>query len=259
MTRIFFRDDDVGDLTEPLERFVSLFLERELPVNYQVVPEFLTDAGVNFIVEKQRSNSNLIRLNQHGLKHSQLLKGKHSWSEFAGGRPYEDQLRDIQTGRQILEERFGSSFDGSIFTPPQHKYDRNTLKALKATGFETLSASYYPNTKNETIYRVGKLLGFSSLQSRGISRHGETRSDCGLYELSVSVFADDGSHRVEKLEALLEQVSNARSRVNDVGVMLHHPAWVTEKDFDFLNRFLDQLQQMEDVSFHSMNDLVPKS
>lgn len=256
MTRIFFRDDDLGDLVEPLERFVSVFLNRHLPVNYQVVPKFLTKSGAAFVREMQQAAPHLIRLNQHGLKHSQILKGKHSWSEFAGGRPYSEQLRDIELGKRMLEEQLGSTFDSSIFTPPQHKYDRNTLKALHAAGFRTLSASYYPNLKNETIYQVGKWLGISSIKSRGVSRHGEVRGDCGLYELSVSVFADDGGKRVTDLSELLEQVSNARRRVRDVGVMFHHQVWKTENDFDFLNRFLDQLQQMEDVSFHSMNDLV---
>jgi hypothetical protein len=204
----------------------------------------------------QQSAPHLIRLNQHGLKHSQILKGKHSWSEFAGGRPYSEQLKDIELGKLMLSEQLGSAFDSSIFTPPQHKYDRNTLTALKAAGFRTISASYYPNLMSETIYQFGKWLDMSSIKSRGVSRHGELRSDCGLYEMSVSVFADNGGRRVTNLSALLEQFANARRRVRDVGVMLHHPAWVTENDFDFLNRFLDQLQGMEDVSFHSMNDLV---
>lgn len=257
MTRIFFRDDDVGDLTNSLEQFVDLFLGRELPVNYQVVPEFLTDAGAAFMLEKKRSASHLVHLNQHGLRHSQTVNGKHAWSEFAGGRPYQDQLSDIKQGREILRDRFGESFDGSIFTPPQHKYDRNTLKALRGVGVSVLSASYYPNFKNQCVYKLGKTLGISAIRSRGVSRHGEYRRDCGLYELSVSVLADDGGNRATDLDALLDQVSKARRSVRDVGIMLHHPAWKTDSDLTFLNRFLDRLRLLEGVSFHSMNELVP--
>src|SRR5687768_10436337 len=120
MVRVFFRDDDVGELTEQLQWLVDLFLDRRLPVSYQVVPMLLSRETASYMKARQASTPRLIRMNQHGLKHSQLIKGKHYWSEFAGHRPYADQLTDIQLGKRILEDSLGDSFDSSLFTPPQH-------------------------------------------------------------------------------------------------------------------------------------------
>jgi hypothetical protein len=59
------------------------------------------------------------------------------------------------------------------------------------------------------------------------------------------------------MDALLQQFSFARRRFRDVGIMLHHQAWRNSEDQGFLERFLDWLTGLEDVSFHSMKELLP--
>jgi len=49
MPQVFFRDDDLDDLNEELQKVTKLFLERHIPVNYQVVPTFLTNECVEYI------------------------------------------------------------------------------------------------------------------------------------------------------------------------------------------------------------------
>lgn len=72
----------------------------------------------------------------HGCCHTYTTKCSgmfplNHFSEFAGV-PYEEQKSMLEKGKNILAEH-GIFTD--IFMAPAHSYDRNTLKALKETGF----------------------------------------------------------------------------------------------------------------------------
>ena len=69
MTTIFFRDDDVGELDQPLRCVVELLVEEEIPCSYQMVPKFLGDAAAAYVTATQRDHPGFVRLNQHGLHH----------------------------------------------------------------------------------------------------------------------------------------------------------------------------------------------
>ena len=79
-------------------------------------------------------------LAMHGYKHicdknSKGIVNQRYGSEFAG-YTYDEQLANIKEGKRILEEH-GIYTD--IFFAPRHSYDRNTLKALAASGFKYIS------------------------------------------------------------------------------------------------------------------------
>ncbi len=67
-------------------------------------------------------------------------------SEFAG-LPYEKQREMLLCGRKELE-RYGIRTD--IFMAPSHSYDRNTLRALKETGFARMTDGF---GKRPYLYR----------------------------------------------------------------------------------------------------------
>ena len=83
---------------------------------------------------------------QHGTYHvyetqnGGMLGINHN-SEFAG-LPYEIQLEKLQKGREIL---CGYGIKTDIFMAPGHTYDKNTLRALKACGFSTVTDGLYKN------------------------------------------------------------------------------------------------------------------
>lgn len=56
-------------------------------------------------------------------------------SEFAG-HSYEEQYRKIKAGKEILKIH---GIDTDIFFAPAHSYDKNTLRALSANGFQYMS------------------------------------------------------------------------------------------------------------------------
>ena len=60
------------------------------------------------------------------------------FSEFAG-LPYEKQRQMLEDGKKLLEDK-GVVTD--LFMAPAHSYDRNTLKALKDTGFKGITDGF---------------------------------------------------------------------------------------------------------------------
>ena len=187
---MFFRDDDVDELTDELVELVSFFLAEEIPVNYQVVPGKLQDDACEFILEKRRTHPELVRLNQHGHTHEHVIDGVHTWFEYSGNRPYEDQYESIQRGQRILHERLGRYFDDRVFTPPGHKYDENTLRALEALGFEILSASSYTSPQARLYYGFGKLLRRTTLAGKRVSYNGQRLPGHRLLEVSIALDVD---------------------------------------------------------------------
>lgn len=80
----------------------------------------------------------LVDIAQHGYRHVLVPTSPERFSsltEFAG-KNYEKQRQMLVAGQAILREE--GIFTDS-FVPPQHSFDENTLKALAATGFRSVS------------------------------------------------------------------------------------------------------------------------
>lgn len=69
------------------------------------------------------------------------------FSEFAGV-PFEKQCAMIQKGRDVLSSH---GINTDIFMAPAHSYDRNTLRALKKTGFIRMTDGF----GNKPYFRRG--------------------------------------------------------------------------------------------------------
>lgn len=264
-TTVFFRDDDVGALGDPLRGLVELLLDEGVPCNYQVVPAQLDEPAVAYLRQLQRQHPDRIFLNQHGLRHEQELGGEHRWSEFDGGRPYEEQLRDISEGRRLLEERLGDSFDGRIFTPPCHKYDEQTLRVLAELGFEILSAGVKVDSLSRLYYRLGSALGRVSFAGKRVSYHlGSVpvlTPGPRLAEVSVCIDVDEDvdarGDKVEKtLEGLWREFEHCRARLPVVGVMLHHGRYGKPEKLETLRAFVRRLKELSGVRFQSIQDVA---
>ncbi len=261
MTTVFIRDDDVGERSEALCAVVRLLLAEELPVNYQAIPARLTAEAAAFMRDRQHEHPDLISVNQHGYCHEQVIGGKHRWSEFAGGRSYADQHEAIARGRERLRDRLGDTFDASIFTPPQHRYDAATLRALADLGFETMSASVHTSFAAACVYRVGRWFGMTSVASRGISYHGGVNPVSGLREISVAIDVDfdrdaAGRRREKTADRLIEEFRRARSHHEIVGIMLHHETYENPRRLAPLGDFLRRLKLEPDLRFATIGEIA---
>lgn len=255
-THIFLRDDDVGALDERLARFVDVFAARRLPVSYQVIPHALSGACADFLRQRRESAPDLIEFAQHGLTHEMMVGGKRVYYEFGPERTYQEQFDVIAAGQAMLADRLGEHFNPKVFTPPQHKYNRDTLRALSACGVEVLSASSYSKPAYRVAYGLGRALGLSSIGRAGISYHGRVRPDCGLFELSISVPVDDGSVHQSSAADVIRQIEQARRHSSSVGLMFHHNAYDPDVGARFLEELADRLLTVPDAEFHLLGALV---
>ena len=215
----FIRNDDVGALTPALEQFVETFLAAGLPVSYQIIPTMLTPECARWLAGLRAAHPQLIEFGQHGLRHEMLVRGKRVWREFGPERSYADQLADISMGKAMLEDRLGPIH---LFTPPQHKYDRNTLRACAKVGHTHFSAAHYPALPYRAAYALGSKLGMSSIRHHGFSQHGGQRDDAALIECSISVAMDNGGSITTRPTQIAAKAAHAARHTDAVGFMLHH-------------------------------------
>ena len=246
-TTVFFRDDDVGQWTPALQDVMTLLLEEAVPCSYQVVPAFLDDAAAEALRARAARHPELIRLNQHGNRHEQVLGGERVYSEFAGGRPLAEQRQEIETGRRRLADRLGPAFDPSLFTPPCHKYDDATIAALDALGFRMLSAGVKADPLSQIYYGIGARLGRVAFLGKRVSYHGGPVAASRLVELSVCIDVDedkdDRGARIEKDDARLwREFERCRQRLPVVGIMLHHACSDRPQKLAWLRAFIRRLK-----------------
>jgi hypothetical protein len=257
---VFFRDDDVDELTDELTGFVNLFLTARIPVNYQIVPGKLSDDACEFILAKRRQYPELIRLNQHGYMHEHVVNGMHTWFEYSGNRPYEDQYQSIQCGQRILSEKLGPYFDNRVFTPPGHKLDNNTLRALENLEFQIISASSYTSLQARLYYKVGRLLRRTNLLGKRVSYNGRWLPRHRLREVSVALDVDmakdsKGNPIVKTSSRLIREFRQARRKTKFVGIVLHHGCYDRRRQ-ETLRDFLGFLKSTPGVSFRFIEDVA---
>ena len=223
--KLFVRDDDVSALTEPLRRFVELFLEREIPVSYQVIPAKFTAECADWLRALWVRNPGLIEFGQHGLDHAMTLRGRHLLREFGPERDLPAQAAIVTEGRRRLRQLLGEDVPIRVFTPPQHKYDRNTVKAVASNGFDVFSAAAYPSPHHRLAYAMGRRLGLSSIRHHGISYHDSIRPEAPVHDVSIAVAVDDGRRVRISDERLPAAIGRAARKSPKVGLMFHHQVY----------------------------------
>lgn len=148
---IAFRLDDICSQTnwDKFNEFKKVFDKYDIKPLIGVVP---CNKDENLIKGKEMYNfwgyikeleSNGWSVSQHGYTHVYSTKkggilGINNKSEFAG-LPYNVQLQKLKTGKTILEN---NGIKTDIFMAPSHSYDKNTINALKETGFKFVTDGY---------------------------------------------------------------------------------------------------------------------
>ncbi|MCR5209315.1 MAG: DUF2334 domain-containing protein [Lachnospiraceae bacterium] len=179
MRKITIRIDDVTPgmnagkmirFAELLDRYDIKPLIGIIPENRDGSPEVVEDrcdeetqSSIDFKWIRERLEGGWIAA-QHGCYHVYTTKSGglfplNSYSEFAG-LSFEEQERLISHGKKVLGE---NGINTKIFMAPAHSYDKNTLKALRANGFEFVTDGF-----GSLPYNMGGLvfLPISFLRSR---------------------------------------------------------------------------------------------
>lgn len=255
-TRIFLRDDDVGAWTPALARFVACFRAQGLPVSYQVIPAQLTDEAAEQLRAFHAERPDLCEFGQHGLTHEMTIGGKRLTWEFGRERDLATQQQVIAAGKSIMQAKLGEAFPARLFTPPRHRFDGNTVRALHAEGFTILSAAAYTDPLRRIVYRLGHKLQLGSIANRGITYHQGQRPEAPVLEMSIAVAVDDGTPVRLAVGTVLRRIERARLHTTAVGLMLHHQAWDTPEGARFLNELALGLKGLPNCDFVLLSELA---
>lgn len=127
----------------------------------------------------------------------------NDFSEFAG-LEYEKQKELLEAGKNKLRE---NGIDTDIFMAPAHSYDKNTLRALKETGFAKITDGFgkAPYTyAGLTFYPISYRLGSSLKKKSGVTTmviHSNTVTDADK-ERYNRIFAEYGKNMISYSEYL---------------------------------------------------------
>lgn len=255
-TILFLRDDDVGALTPAASDFIELFRSRGIPVSYQVIPKFLTDECAAHLREVHRQSPALIEIGQHGLAHGMQIGDRRLSWEFGRERDYDTQRAVIREGRAIMVDKLGQAFDGRMFTPPRHRFNADTVRAVAAEGFDVFSAAAYADAPRRLVYGAAKAIGLSTIGNRGVAFHPGTRPEAEVRELSIAVAVDDGPPRSRCVRDVMAEIDQANRVSPIVGLMFHHEAWAGDKGAAFLGELADALLTRPDTHIALPRDIV---
>lgn len=140
---VIIRLDDVGR-SDPQNRIIHDFCLAGLRVTCAVVPRWLESGCIEYLLQIAEEFPGQIEVHQHGYAHANYSSSERKY-EFGGARSADEQMEDIQAGRDILVTAFGSLLS-PVFTPPYGRLNMVTLKCLKVLGFSCISTFFgYPS------------------------------------------------------------------------------------------------------------------
>lgn len=137
--RIFHRIDDIGIYDEQIVEIINFFETNTKEYILAVVPKQLSDDLAQVIKTLKRGT-----IYQHGFQHkNRIPKG---WcNEFPDSLGYDEIIKEIKTGKELIESKTGKKIDG--YTPPWNNTGIISMNILKELGFATYS-SQENNTMN---------------------------------------------------------------------------------------------------------------
>jgi peptidoglycan/xylan/chitin deacetylase (PgdA/CDA1 family) len=245
VTRLFLRCDDVAGDTDGLAAVADVLRDVSLPCAWACIPKRLTADAVDRLAAVPGTS-----LHQHGWSHERIqADGTDTEDELPGYADLGAQRDALRRGRQVMTDLVGGRapecLDLETFTPPRHRYDRDTLTILRELGVRRLSAGIYHDLPSRVVYAVARRLGVVSIGGRGVSAHDRpsVAGEPSIVEVSVSVNIDlarDGSPRDVVVDEVLREIEDAERRTSTVGLLLHHETYTGRADrADALRRLLD--------------------
>lgn len=123
--KVAMRFDSIGENMER-EEFIEMndfFIDKGIPLTWGVIPE---------VVEKYEIKETIKKY--YGENKENLEIAQFGFVLDLSGKSYEKQLSEIKKEREILENFFGTEI--TVFIPPQHQGDENTILALEELDYE---------------------------------------------------------------------------------------------------------------------------
>ncbi len=164
---VVFRWDDYSARSDTAAetRLIETFRCRRLPLVVGVIP-CLGATGLDEGDVLPPDKADLLR---RGAEDGTLDVALHGyshvktgwWTEFAG-LDFEEQLRRLKRGRDLLREAAG--VEVTTFIPPYNTYDHLTLRAMEQLGFTCLCAGKDGPTADTTLAMLPSTCGFTHVR-----------------------------------------------------------------------------------------------
>lgn len=244
MSPIFFRNDDVTDLTPQLQQVTTLFLEEGLPLHHSVIPQRATAGLVSWLSKLAADYPALIGIDLHGWDHETV----RNLPEFGAHVPSAVQRDHLQRGSRWMSERFGSRFSG-ILAPPHNSYNRTTVRILDELGFRGLSGwARTPSPLRRMVQPALYALDKGELWTWNGQRFpGSHIVQCSI---TIDPVLDYRSKTFRSVEDVIAHLDASRGAIQ--GIVLH--AWLFDDEpMDWLRRFV---RQMRGRTVVRMSDIV---
>lgn len=247
---VTFRNDDVNDLTPELQKVTEILVDRGIPVTHAVEPGNVTGATVEWLLGEKERAGNLIEIAQHGWTHAWHGKG-----EFGSTRTKDEQIADLQRGRDRLESLFGEDFF-PMLTIPYGIYTRDTVEAADSLGYKVFCSHYNYRFSRRLFYRLGHITGTDEFGGHHVSYHLRVHPGTHLFQVDSSLsfireyLGRDSTDCVwEQPEWLLSEFEKFARRIDVVVFLLHHRYHKDKASLQLVAEVADKLHRREDVTF----------
>ncbi len=163
---LFIRDDDVKAAGGYFKEFFRLFLEKDLPVVYAVIPDGLDSRLAGMLKRQKARTPGLLDIVQHGWSHADHSRPGERKYEFGPSRCAACQGRDLKRGMSVMKSVFGKMFT-SVFVPPFHGYDATTLGLVKKCRFAGFSAGKKAFSPGDKVLDIPAGISFGARNGQG--------------------------------------------------------------------------------------------
>jgi glycosyltransferase involved in cell wall biosynthesis len=249
---VFFRNDDVENLTKTLTDFTEYFLLNDIAISQGVIPGNITKKTASWLNEIENKYKYLIEIDQHGYKHIDYGCG-----EFGRCRNKQQQTNDIVKGKKIMNTLFGKNFS-RVFIPPKQFFSKDTIEILENNNYKILSGYVSIKNKKLLLYRLGIFLKRYNFLGKEISYHEKRFYDKKLRELSISVDVVKSYKDkiiINKYEENVKNYELAKKKHKIVGIMTHHEMFNDPQKMKELKRFIDYVKRDKNIYIKKLEDI----
>ena len=187
---VVFRNDDIQEFSGSAaeRRFLQLFVENGIPQTYALVPfkKNLEKEGDLLSLLRDQQAKGLAEIALHGYTHENHA-GKRR-SELAG-RPFDEQLEKIRSGKAHLERIFMHEI--VTFIPPFNSYDQHTLQACAQNGIKVLSSSHFFSVPNPYPLQVVNLNFLLTDPASHVELASQNGSDLSIFIVYYHSYMED--------------------------------------------------------------------
>lgn len=132
----WWRDDDAIEETPQLHMLDKLSLDCKVPISIAVIPARLEGSLSEYL--NGRDHFNVI---QHGYAHQSYAAKGQKKIEIGGLRELDDIARELEAGRERLQDAFANQFL-PVLVPPWNRIEVRTYPVLSEAGFRGLSSMW---------------------------------------------------------------------------------------------------------------------